>query len=80
MNEAKSMLITAMAHGETRRSQALKVRSVIRERAEQYAENLTEASKRLDASEGDALDPKYNSGARLGLTRLRGVLDSMKNS
>lgn len=79
MRDGMKALITTMAHVKTQRDHALKVKSVIKERAGQYAESVREQSKRLDVDIGDALAPDYDAENRLKLTRERGLLENILN-
>jgi hypothetical protein len=80
MKDGMKALITTMAHVRAQKDHAMKVKSVIQDRAGQYAESVKEQSKRLDVSFGDALAPGYDSEKRLRLTRERGMLEGIQNN
>ena len=77
MKDGMKALTTAMAHVTVQQEHAKKVKGLLKDRANQYAEVVIRETKRLDVPLGDALAPGYDADKRLKFTREKGILDNI---
>lgn len=72
-------IYAAMAKGKALRNHAEACDAAISGKAGEWLQNAEAVSKRMDATQAEALDPKYNAVGALNLARGVGILRRLRD-